>query len=159
MLIPVRYQQGISLIESMIALLVISVGLLGIAALQVTSMSQNASALNHSRAVWIAYNMSDRVRANNNAFNSYDGIKTEAGNPGQDCLGSGCTAAQMVAADAADFEDMIDRLPSGQGTVTVIGNILNIQVMWDDEGTGANGTACGSDPAVDLTCYQVAVAQ
>ena len=40
-----KSQQGISLIESMIALLVVSIGLLGIAALQITAMNQNASSL------------------------------------------------------------------------------------------------------------------
>jgi type IV pilus assembly protein PilV len=159
MLITNRKQQGVSLIESMIALLVISVGLLGIAALQTTSMSQNASALNHSKAVWIAYNMADRVRANSNVFNSYDGIDTDKHDYNQDCLGSSCADTDMITADAADFEDMLDALPSGQGTVAVTGNALTIKVMWDDDGTGAGGTACGSNPDVDLTCYQVAVLQ
>jgi len=31
--------------------------------------------------------------------------------------------------------------------------------MWDDEGTGATGTNCGKDPAVDLTCYRVTLVQ
>ena len=57
-----RQQHGVSLVESMIALLVISIGLLGIAALQVTSISQNSSAFHHSQAVWAAYDMSDRIQ-------------------------------------------------------------------------------------------------
>ena len=36
---------------------------------------------------------------------------------------------------------------------------LLVTVMWDDDGTGANGTNCGPDPEVDLTCYTLAVAQ
>ena len=55
MLIKNKIQKGVTLIEAMIALLVISVGLLGIASLQITAMSQNTSALNHNKAVWIAY--------------------------------------------------------------------------------------------------------
>ena len=58
----------------MVALLVISIGLLGIAALQITAMNQNPSSLNHSQAVWIAYNMSDRIRANLPEFANYDEV-------------------------------------------------------------------------------------
>ena len=35
---------------------------------------------------------------------------------------------------------------------------LLVSVMWDDEGTGATGTNCGTDPNVDLTCYSLMVA-
>ena len=40
MLAKNHFQQGVTLVESMIALLVISIGLLGIASLQITAMSQ-----------------------------------------------------------------------------------------------------------------------
>jgi len=142
MLIIHNRQRGVSLVESMISLLVISVGLLGIAALQITSMKQNNSALHHSQAVWIGYNIADRIRANFTQFDSYAGIDTDT-SPSQDCLSGACSSAQMVNADAADFA----------------ANVLLIQVMWDDEGTGATGTACGTDPATDLTCYTVTLMQ
>ena len=77
MLKPRTIQQGITLVEAMIALLVISVGLLGIASLQLTAMNQNTSSLNHSQAVWYAYNMSDRIRANMDEYDNYDGIDTD----------------------------------------------------------------------------------
>ena len=64
MLIKHHHQRGLSLVESMIALLVISIGLLGIASLQITAMKLNNSALHHSQSVWIAYNIADRIRAN-----------------------------------------------------------------------------------------------
>jgi len=91
-----RYQQrGVSLIESMIALLVISIGLLGIAALQITAMKQNTSALNHSQAVWIGYNIADRIRANFGEFDQYAGIDTNSSYT-QDCSTSACTAQQAI---------------------------------------------------------------
>ncbi len=150
-------QRGVSLVESMIALLVISIGLLGIAALQITSMKQNNSALHHSQAVWIGSNMSERIRSNFGAFASYAGIDTNT-SPTQDCLASTCTIQQLVDGDAADWAVEIQKLPAGRGTVTGVGaNMLTIRVMWDDEGTGASGIACGPKPKVDLTCYTVAL--
>lgn len=160
MLISQHYQRGVSLIESMIALLVISIGLLGIAALQITAMGQNTSALHHSQAVWIAYNMSDRIRANISQFGNYDGIDTNNGYS-QDCLTLSCTNAEMLTADAQDWSAMVGNLPTGRGIIAtpVSANELNITVMWDDEGAGGTGTGCGSDPAVDLTCYTLVVTQ
>jgi len=154
-----RRQQGVSLVESLIALVVISIGLLGIAALQITSMSESSSAANHSQAVWIAYNMSDRVRANDDQFANYAGIDTSTGY-NQECMTLDCTNAQMLIADAADWANMIGALPAGRGIITDNApDGLLISVMWDDAGTGANGTGCGPDPAVDLTCYTVVITQ
>ncbi|MGD2172065.1 MAG: type IV pilus modification protein PilV [Gammaproteobacteria bacterium] len=158
MLRPTRIQQGVTLVEAMIALLVISIGLLGIASLQLTAMNQNASSLNHSQAVWYAYNMSDRIRANISEFDNYDGIDTSTGYA-QDCTSGPCTTAQMVTADAADWAAMVGGLPGGRGIIASNADGLLVTVMWDDEGTGATGTDCGSDPSVDLTCYTLTVAQ
>ncbi|MFV2033436.1 MAG: type IV pilus modification protein PilV [Gammaproteobacteria bacterium] len=154
-----RHQCGVSLIESMIALLVISIGLLGIAALQITAMSQNTSALNHSQSVWIVYDMSDRIRSNYAQFINYAGIDTNNAYS-QDCITGSCTSAQLVVADAADWQTRVQNLPAGRGLISSpVANQLLIRVMWDDAGTGATGTACGSDPAVDLTCYTVTMVQ
>ncbi len=153
-----HHQRGLTLLESMIALLVISVGLLGIAALQLTSMQQNASAMNHSQAVWIGYNMADRIRANITEFNSYDGIDT-SNTYSQDCMTGACNTVQLVTSDAADWATEVQNLPGGRGVITSNANQLIVTVMWDDEGTGATGTNCGGDPAVDLTCYSIILVQ
>ena len=158
MLVKRNNQRGVTLVEAMIALLVISIGLLGIAALQITAMNQNTSALNHSQAVWAAYNMSDRIRANITEFNNYGGIDTNNGYA-QDCMAGPCTNAQMLTADAADWSTMVQNLPGGRGIIAANADGLLVTVMWDDEGTGATGTGCGPNPNVDLTCYSVAVAQ
>ncbi len=151
-------QRGVTIIESMIALLVISVGLLGIAALQLTSMKQNNTALQNSKAVWIAYTMADRVRANSNSFVNYAGIDT-TGDYNQECTAAPCSALELVEADADDWVDEVSVLPSGRGQIAGNATTLTITVMWDDEGTGAAGTDCGNDPEVDLTCYRVTLTQ
>jgi type IV pilus assembly protein PilV len=151
-------QRGVSLIESMIALLVISIGLLGIASLQLTAMKMNTTALNHSQAVWIGYNMADRIRANIGEFVTYAGIDTSSAYS-QDCMSGPCTNAQMVTSDAAEWTTQIQNLPAGRGTISGNATQLLIAVMWDDEGTGATGTGCGNNPNVDLTCYTVTLVQ
>jgi len=160
MLISKKSQRGVTLVEAMIALLVISIGLLGIASLQLTAMNQNASSLNHSQAVWIAYNMSDRIRANISEFNNYHNIDTN-NSYSQDCVfpSSSCNTGQMVVADAADWSTLIAALPGGRGTVVNNAGVITVTVMWDDDGTGATGTGCNPANASDLTCYRMAVAQ
>jgi len=157
MLIKNKIQQGVTLIEAMIALLVISVGLLGIASLQITAMSQNTSALNHNKAVWIAYTISDRIRANLPAFAAYNGINT-TNTYLQDCEGTECNNAQMVIADAADWQTMMTALPGGQGIIGSNADGLLISVMWDDDGTQTD-PGCDPTDTNDLTCYTLAVAQ
>ena len=154
----VRRQRGLTLIESMISLLIISVGLLGIAALQITAMKQNAIALNHSQAVWIGYDMADRIRANVLQFTNYAGIDT-SNTYAQDCMSAACSNTQMVTADAAEWSTQIQNLPAGRGIIAGDATRLDVSVMWDDEGTGATGTNCGNNPAVDLTCYTVTLVQ
>ena len=147
-------QRGLTLIESMIALLVISVGLLGIAALNLTSMQQHSSALHHSKAVWVGYNMADRIRANVTRFGDYAGIDTD-NSYSQDCNAGDCTTGQLVTSDAEQWARKVRGLPGGRGMVSGDATRLVVRVMWDDVGTGATGTNCGSDPQVDLTCYSI----
>ena len=151
-------QRGVTLVEAMIALLVISVGLLGIASLQLTAMNQNASSLHNSQAVWYAYNMSDRIRANISAFNTYDLADTSA-STAQDCENSSCNPAQMVQSDIADWATMVGNLPGGRGIISSNADGLLVSVMWDDNGTGATQTGCDPDDADDLTCYTLVLAE
>jgi len=141
----------------MISLLVISIGLLGIAAMQITAMKQNNSALHHSQSVWISYDMTDRIRANFGQFANYAGIDT-SNTYAMDCVTSACTSAQLITSDAQNWATLVQNLPSGRGTITSpVANELLIRVMWDDEGTGATGTNCGTNPATDLTCFSATI--
>lgn len=152
-------QAGMSLIESMIALVIISVGLLGIAALQIVALQQSSSSQWHSKAVWYSYEMSDRILVNSVQFANYADIDT-SNNYSQDCQNATCTPAQLLVADAEDWSAHVESLPRGQGIITApSASQLMITVMWDDDGTGASGTNCSEDHNVDLTCYSVTVVQ
>ena len=55
---------GFTLIEVLIAMIVLAVGLLGLAGLQATSLRNNQSAYNRIKATQLAYDIADRMRAN-----------------------------------------------------------------------------------------------
>ena len=67
MLTGVRRIVGFTLIEVMVAMLILSIGLLGMAGLQAVSLKMNQSALHSSQATFLAYDIIDRMRANRQA--------------------------------------------------------------------------------------------
>ena len=148
-----KQQSGMGMIEALIALLVISIGLLGIAALQLTSLRQSSSANWHSQAVWYSYEMTDRINANRAAFGAYNNLDT-ANNPSQDCQLGECNPAEMVTADLEEWKVLVENLPGGRGFVKQNAGLVTVSVMWDD---GADATNCANAEAgsTGMTCFTV----
>ena len=103
-----RLQQragGFTLIEVMIALVVMAVGMLGIAKLFVVALQSSSSAGSGTAAVSLAADLVDRIRANRTATTNYQAAGPIAAAPGTVCVGgalssaSVCTPAQMAAYD------------------------------------------------------------
>src|SRR5688572_8922318 len=116
-------QRGITMVESLVALVVIAVGMLGIAGLYLSSMQASRSAKLRSHAVELASSIADRIRANRDAAAAY-GTDSYGGEPAtQDCDTKLCTAAQLAQDDLARWiEDIRATLPGADavtGTVTV----------------------------------------
>jgi type IV pilus assembly protein PilV len=150
---------GFTLLEVLIALLVLSVGLLGLAALQATGLRYNHSAYLRTQATWQAYDMADRMRANMAGVTSgeYDSL---SGIPGShtDChaTGANCDAAAMAQFDLFEWNTANAAvLPAGQGSVAGAGagSVFTITVRWDDNRTGATGTDCDPADPDDLLCF------
>ena len=93
-------QRGFTLIEALIALIVLAVGLLGIAALYVESLSASRSALLRTQAVNLAADMADRIRANRVAGVAYAAATTDTGTENTACESTaGCAAAELAGHD------------------------------------------------------------
>ena len=149
---------GFGLIESLVALVVISIGLLGIAALQASSIKLSSSAHWHNQAVWISYEITDRILANKSVMSDYDGIDTD-NDYSMDCEGSACTPAAMVTADAEDLKSLVSSLPDGRAYISSPGaNTLIVSVMWDDGDETTNCTNGEPEPKT-RTCYTWTVAE
>ncbi len=144
--------RGFSLLEILVALLVLSVGLLGLAGLQLNGLRSNQDSYNLSQAMAQAYDMADRMRANMTGIAAYATNSTVIpSDPG--CITGGCSSPQLAQYDLFQWNTAnANLLPSGKGLVSVSGNIYTITVMWDQFRTGANGTGCLGGPT-DLTCY------
>ena len=118
-------QRGISLLESLVALVVLSVGLLGVAGLQMQSLAQNRSAYLESQATNMAYDMMDRLRANVEAV--------EAGQYGQGLGSTPPSGDDLAAQDRRSWlRDLAATLPQGQGAIAVNGERVTVTVRWQD---------------------------
>ena len=94
-------QRGVSLIEVLIAVLVLAIGLLGIAGLQTASLTTNNISYQYSQAATLAQSMAERMRANQTGV--YAGSYTlAAGTPptvATNCASANCNSASQAAWD------------------------------------------------------------
>ena len=135
-------QQGFSLVEVLIALIIMSVGMLGIASLYVQSMQAGRTSLFRHNAVTLAGDVVDRIRANRVAGAVYE---TPAG-ADNGCIppaGATCSAPQMALQDILVWQlQATDTLPNGQVVVvfdnTVLPPTYTITVTWDEPGLPPN---------------------
>jgi type IV pilus assembly protein PilV len=74
----IRVARGFTLVEALIAMLVLSIGLLGIAALHVETLRAGRSALLHTKAVSMSAGLAERIRANRVPADAYAGAGTNA---------------------------------------------------------------------------------
>lgn len=136
---------GFSLLEVLIALLILAVGLLGMASLMLHSMKSNQSSYQRTQASLLAYDMAERLRLNPTiatAGNSYVIGSTASPGSAVTCPSGTCTAAQSSAVDVYEWSKAINDQQLS-GTVTRNGNIYTINVSWDVSFTAADN-GCGA---------------
>ena len=131
-------QSGFSLIEAMVTLVVLSVGMIGIASLYGQGLGAGRTALYRTQAVNLAADMADRIRVNRLAGAAYGGA---AGNNNCDPPGAvNCTPAQMAAHDLFRWQaSVVALLPNGAGTVRFAAGTpptYTIVVSWQEVGLG-----------------------
>lgn len=140
---------GFTLLEVLVALVVLSIGLLGIAGLHIDGVRTGQSALQRTYAVNLASDMADRIRANPGG--NYDvGAGAAGPAPNPVCADSvdgeapgDCTPDQMAAYDVWEWRTALDAssatgLPSGNGTIALDTGTspasIVITVAWSERG-------------------------
>lgn len=139
-----RRQQGVGLIEVLIAVLILSVGLLGLASLQLWTLKNNQSSLERSMAVVQTHSIVDAMHADRTAALAGDfDLDIEADAP----AGATFAAVSLVAWRAS----LVAALGTGaKGGVDCDGSLCTISVRWNDQ----RGTA-GDDELTIETQVQI----
>ena len=111
-------QRGLTLVEIMVALVVLSIGLAGMAGLTLFNVTGTASAQTYSQATVLADQMADSIRANMAAYESSQFI-SDPSISSVDCTSAkNCTAVQLAQYDVTKWKAMVAMaLPAGQGFV------------------------------------------
>lgn len=113
--------QGFSMLEVLIAVLVFSLGMLGLAGLLIFAISSNHVAYLRTQATFLAHNMADRMSANPVALwgNDYnDNYPVSASSSAADCS-TGCTPAQLATYDKTQWSTQLRTfLPNAAGNIT-----------------------------------------
>ncbi|MFC1665830.1 type IV pilus modification protein PilV [Pseudomonadota bacterium] len=136
-------QDGLSLIEILVTIVILAIGLLGLAGLQMTGVRNNHTAYQRTQASSLAYEIMDRIRANptgasanNYLINLTTSIPSAPEIPDNNCYDAACTPAQLASADLSQwYTEVQDRLPGGAArimlTTTTPTNLYEVQVFWN----------------------------
>jgi len=124
-----RRESGLGMIEILVALLILSIGLLGLAAMQVTSTKMTTQALQRTQAMLLAQDLVERVRANRSNAEEYDGLEvTDADSCETDF---NATAGNTNANDEAEWSNAVRcLLGNGEADVTVDATMVVVTLSW-----------------------------
>ncbi|MEL7185701.1 MAG: type IV pilus modification protein PilV [Pseudomonadota bacterium] len=135
-----KKQRGFSLVEVLIALVIMSVGMLGIAGLYVQSMQAGRTSMFRHHAVTLAGDVADRIRANPTAGAAYNHAASATGtNNNCVAMSTDCNPAEMAANDIFVWQTQADdSLPNGTVAVAFtaaaagVPPLYQITVAWDE---------------------------
>jgi type IV pilus assembly protein PilV len=126
-----RRRGGFSLIEVLITILIFAIGMLGLAALQATSVRSNQSANFRTQATALGYMMIDRMRANSDAVQRGEYL---AGLQAGSCAAAPPASPPQAAHDVAAWRQQLAcQLPNGQGSISFPGGQVVVSISWNDE--------------------------
>jgi type IV pilus assembly protein PilV len=136
-------QRGVSMIEVLVALLVVSLGLLALAGLLGTASRFGKTSEFRAAATLLAQDITDRLRANLKGAQDgqYDLATTELAEalpeaPAACANAAACTAAELAAIDLAEWQaTLFHSLPRGTGHVAFSGEAADIWIVWQDPST------------------------
>lgn len=152
-----RRQQGFSLIELLVAVVILAVGILGIAGLQVVALQQNRGAVYRAEATMLANDIMDRVRVNTNT--TYTALIDQDPPAATNCGNSSCSPSEMANYDIAQWKCQINdldadgnpfavcgdfgisgALPNGAGAIDKSGGVYEVTVQWTDRSGNVSET-------------------
>ncbi len=139
-----RRHRGISLIESLIAIVVMALGILGILGVQMRTLSDTSTTVRRAQAIRLIEDLSERMKVNPNALLNIKDFESGYSEKGSDltatnCASTPCTPAEQTQYDLKQWKTTVEQsLPGGQASIflapgeTVDANRrqLGIMIAW-----------------------------
>jgi type IV pilus assembly protein PilV len=138
------FSSGFTMVEALVALVVLAVGMLGISSLYITTLRASSSAISRMHAINLAGDIGDRIRANRTAGVAYDTGRSPIAN--NNCSGGAvgaviCTPAQLAADDLFRWRQQIAQ--TWPGGANAVGQVVyqattpatyQITISWQEPG-------------------------
>lgn len=162
-----RYQKGITLVESLVSLVVLALGVLGLIGFQMQTLRDTRDSVGRSRAIVAIQDIAERMRVNPYALANYNATFAAVGAPGTDCMVNTCNVTQLAAFDIWRWKTNVGMsLPGGLAAIQrspVAGDERQFAVMvaWIENKADANAAdaaarnitkATAQDGATALAC-------
>jgi len=134
-------QSGLGLIEILVTVLVLGIGILGVASTQVVSLQMSSQSQSRSQAVLLAEDLLDRIRANpdNPAAYALTAGNAQGADSGACDTSFQPTNASVTANDIAAWENSLAcLLPAARRTIEVSGDTVTVTIDWDQNDQAMN---------------------
>lgn len=146
-----KRQRGIALIESLVAMVVVALGILGVIGVQMRTLTDTSTSVRRAQAIRLIEDLGERMKTSPNAPGNLAAyVSAFSDVPSVGSCASGCDAAQLAAYDLAVWKTTIaSALPLGRASIFVPaaesalaagqGRQLGVMVAWrENEGVGLN---------------------
>ncbi len=139
-----KHQRGISLIESLVALVIAAMGILGILGVQMRTLTDTQTTVRRAQAIRLIEDLSERMKVSPNALMSIKAYESEYGEKGSSlsadsCDSSTCTPAQQAKYDLKQWKTTVETaLPAGQASIFLAPGetadpnrrLLGVMIAW-----------------------------
>lgn len=127
-------QRGMSMLEVLVAFIILAVGLLGLAGLQANALKNNQSSLQRSQAIMLSYSILDAIRADRTNANSYAMSKTCNAPSGSSLVNS--TQSTWIS----NLKTALGDNTTTCGAIDCDAGTCLITITWDDSRGGGGST-------------------
>lgn len=136
------HQRGLTLLESLVAVVVLALGVLGMLGVQMRSMAETQTGVRRAQAVRLIEDLSERLKSNPSAqasLNSYKADWNDSVTAAVDCSSAPCTPPQLASWDLKQWRSNVsEALPMGQAATFVSTDttdpgarrMLGVMVAW-----------------------------
>ena len=137
-----RKQTGITMIEVLVTVLVLTIGLAGVMTMETVAIETNHQSYLRTQAILQAQEMADRMHANPNGVTDGDYATAIPSTAPRSCLTNSCSTQQMAEFDKWEWEEGTKKhLPAGAGSISYssLEQAHTITVSWTEEGSKTSG--------------------